>query len=492
MKMKSPFFLIPLIILNCFSFTFAQPDSYQPIFHITGQTSTSYIGQDISNCGDQNGYGADELLLSNSDPDEVWMFYGGEYLDTIPDLIFGASYGIVGPILYDDNIRSYDYGSLIICQILNYYSTLYLYDCGSELDTLYDMSFQGTSYNDCFGNKLAIGDVNGDGWNDIITSAENFGSISTGRGKLYVYFGGEDMDNIADFTISEMYNDFGDRLGSGLACGDVNGDGYDDILAMTASPRIAYLFYGGAELDSIPDWSYSQYPNYLNCQCGIIPNLRGDQLAAIVLHETGWYTYLFFGGDPPSNQPDQTLDVGLPIYVGDLNRDNYGDMVGINVNIFKIYYGSPSGAVYGSSVYPPYPPWEIGRCGDVNGDGFTDIGYSSAHPDYYGTMIVYADTTLNSITKFPNSAITSFKLLPNYRNPFNSLTTISFNIIKEENINLNIFDSLGRLVVNLINQKIPSGKHQIIWNAQNFSSGVYFIQLQSENRSETNPIEILR
>jgi hypothetical protein len=358
----------------------------------------SYIGYYISGCSDQNGDGATELLISNWDPNEILLYYGGEEMDTIPNMIFGLSYGSPRAIAYGENLYSNEHGNILITQILNGYTTIYMYDCESELDTSYDMIFQGEEYNDCFGNKIGIGDINGDGWNDIITSAQAFGSWEEGRGKLYAYFGGPDMDNIPDLTITSMYNNFGDRLGAGLACGDINGDGYDDILTMTASPTIAYLFYGGSDLDSIPNWSYSQWPAYLNCLCRIIPNLDGDQYADFVLHDAGWYAYLFFGGNPLANQPDQTLDVGLPVYVGDLNGDNYDDMVGIMVNVFKIYYGSPTGAVYGSYVFTPYPPWEIGYCGNVNGDGFDDIGYSSAHPYYYGTMIVYADTTLNSVT----------------------------------------------------------------------------------------------
>jgi len=75
-----------ILLLSISRITTAQTDSCEPIFHITGETPESSIGSDIGYCADQNGGSADELLLSNSDPNEVWMFYGGAYLDALPDL----------------------------------------------------------------------------------------------------------------------------------------------------------------------------------------------------------------------------------------------------------------------------------------------------------------------------------------------------------------------------------------------------------------------
>jgi len=65
----------------------AQPDSCQPIFHITGENSSSFFGSYIGACSGQNGDGCDEFLVSSQNPEEVMMFYGGTNLNTIPDMI---------------------------------------------------------------------------------------------------------------------------------------------------------------------------------------------------------------------------------------------------------------------------------------------------------------------------------------------------------------------------------------------------------------------
>ena len=497
---------LSLLVLLLLALCLPAPASaeYQPIFHITGENPTSYIGSKISNCGDQNGDGADELLLSNHDPEkEVFLFYSGEYLDTIPDLIFSQPNTVtLGAITYGENIRSLDYGSILVCH--NYYdiSRIYLYDCGAELDTLYDMIFLGESYADGFGLKIATGDVNGDGWNDIVTSAVNFGPWEEDWGKLYVFYGGADMDNIPDFTITAMYNNFGDGLGSGLACGDVNGDGFADILATTASPRKAWLFYGGSEPDSIPDWSYSApSPDYLITHCTIAPDLTGDEYADIILAPaTSPSAYVFFGGEIVSNTPDQNINVtcGSITYTGNLNGDEYGDLIGKShtYNLVRPLYGSTAGINPGEIIDTDGSPIAVGNCGDVNGDGFDDIGYSTGYPEYYGSMIVYADTTLSSVNREQITENRSFELLPNYPNPFNATTTIPFTLDRAGKVELNIYDILGRSVrvqqAAPLQGWYPAGSHQIVWEAEGMASGMYFVRLETVNETKSMPVMLVK
>ncbi len=74
-------------------------------------------------------------------------------------------------------------------------------------------------------------------------------------------------------------------------------------------------------------------------------------------------------------------------------------------------------------------------------------------------------------------------LYPAYPNPFNPTTTIRFNIGEGNGImrtlRLNIYDINGRLVEILINKKLEPGTHEVQWNAQHQSSGVYFSELIS-------------
>ncbi len=97
----------------------------------------------------------------------------------------------------------------------------------------------------------------------------------------------------------------------------------------------------------------------------------------------------------------------------------------------------------------------------------------------YGTI-----TSVKSNIK--TTAPTDFDLLPNYPNPFNARTIISFNISTEQTVTISIYDLLGRRVSTLLSQKMPSGTHRVSWNGKNdngeeLSSGVYIYQLQSQS-----------
>ena len=85
-----------------------------------------------------------------------------------------------------------------------------------------------------------------------------------------------------------------------------------------------------------------------------------------------------------------------------------------------------------------------------------------------------------------------FELYPNYPNPFNPVTNISFSLPKDQNVKLNIFNMNGQLVNTLINEERSAGKHTIHWNAGNSASGVYLYQLQVGDRSFTHKMILLK
>ena len=71
-----------------------------------------------------------------------------------------------------------------------------------------------------------------------------------------------------------------------------------------------------------------------------------------------------------------------------------------------------------------------------------------------------------------------FTLNQNYPNPFNPSTTISFALPVRSNVTLKIYDAIGREVAVLVNQEKPAGQHQVLFDAKNLASGVYYYRLQ--------------
>ncbi len=72
----------------------------------------------------------------------------------------------------------------------------------------------------------------------------------------------------------------------------------------------------------------------------------------------------------------------------------------------------------------------------------------------------------------------SFYLSQNYPNPFNPSTQINFSLTKDSNVELKIFDILGREIAVLINRPMSSGAHSITFNAPGLTSGVYIYKIE--------------
>ena len=78
--------------------------------------------------------------------------------------------------------------------------------------------------------------------------------------------------------------------------------------------------------------------------------------------------------------------------------------------------------------------------------------------------------------------IYSYNLYQNYPNPFNPSTTISYDLVKESKVELNIFNLLGQKVKTLVNEVQNTGKKSVMWNGENssggtVSSGIYFYNI---------------
>ena len=86
----------------------------------------------------------------------------------------------------------------------------------------------------------------------------------------------------------------------------------------------------------------------------------------------------------------------------------------------------------------------------------------------------------------------SFKLEQNYPNPFNPETTIKFSLVHEGVTSLDIFNILGESIVSLIHGVMSAGKHQIKFNSQTLTSGVYFYKLQQGSFSEIKKMILIK
>jgi len=76
----------------------------------------------------------------------------------------------------------------------------------------------------------------------------------------------------------------------------------------------------------------------------------------------------------------------------------------------------------------------------------------------------------------------SFKLYQNYPNPFNPVTSIKFDLPKNTDITLKVYDISGKEVKSLLNEYKNAGSYSVNFDAGYLSSGVYFYQLKSGSK----------
>ena len=100
----------------------------------------------------------------------------------------------------------------------------------------------------------------------------------------------------------------------------------------------------------------------------------------------------------------------------------------------------------------------------------------------------YNTFDLRGIELYPSDV----QLLPAYPNPFNPITNITFVMENESNIKLSVYDIRGREVDILVNGITGQGEHSVVWDAADFSSGIYYIQIVSDNHSETQKIMLIK
>ncbi len=101
---------------------------------------------------------------------------------------------------------------------------------------------------------------------------------------------------------------------------------------------------------------------------------------------------------------------------------------------------------------------------------------------------IWTLTSINNNYEF----IKDFRLFEAYPNPFNPVTNIKFQIPANEFVKLEVYDISGKIVDVLINGNLNAGIYEAKWNAENFSSGIYFYRLSSKNYSDTKKIILLK
>jgi hypothetical protein len=113
------------------------------------------------------------------------------------------------------------------------------------------------------------------------------------------------------------------------------------------------------------------------------------------------------------------------------------------------------------------------------GEPFIGKSFSSTNQHNIGFWYVYRQSTITDIEREDETIPTVFKLEQNYPNPFNPSTIIKFGVPERSNVTLKIYDILGEEVKTLVNEEMEAGWHSKVFNAAEYSSGIYIYRIQA-------------
>src|SRR5690606_31667997 len=87
---------------------------------------------------------------------------------------------------------------------------------------------------------------------------------------------------------------------------------------------------------------------------------------------------------------------------------------------------------------------------------------------------------------------TEYTLFQNYPNPFNPVTIIRYDIPKAGNVELKVYDILGREVKVLVNEIKSAGRYEVEFNASDLASGIYIYRIQTPDFTKSQKMILVR
>ncbi len=450
------------------------------MYHVKTPSDTTvfqtYQGLDCS-LGDFNGDGIQDLLVSGN-PTKIYLGISSGVFDTIPFFtkyqeLGGYSFGqqvSIGKINEDncDDLITTDAGY----PNGDYVGRVYIFFGETQMDTTAYYVLNGIHQLNGFGYRIALGDLNNDGFKDIIVKGLDASESGPNGTILFpyikIFLGGNTIDTtVWKYLEGTLYTYYG------VTSFDVNNDGKDDLLWTIWNPQDSLTYinihFSNGDIDTIPSLILKNpYVANFGWEVKNAGDMNGDGYDDILVSTyeatiDAGYVFIFSGG------PDMDANFDAAVGMGGVSKFGYST----------------------SSI------------GDVNGDGYSDIIVGAyayrwyTEKGYWGIFLGDSSIPVTSVSEEDIPQPKDFVLYQNYPNPFNPSTVIGYKLSVISNVKLTVYNLLGKEISTLVNEEKPAGEYEIKFDASNLSSGVYYYKLtltdtQGNKQTKTKSMILLK
>jgi len=443
------------------------------LYNLIGETEYGSFGQSISNAGDLNDDGRPDLVVGAYRNSTAGHWAGRAF----------AFYGRPGP--YPITINAEDA----------------------------DCIFTGENADDQFGICVSgAGDVNLDGYDDLLIGADGYNDPYEWSGRAYIYSSVDcSLLHVLECEEQGEYDEFGVSVSD---AGDVDNDGWPDVIIgarddLNSGPGKAYVYsFAPFAIPASLDIKPGSCPNPLNVKA------HGREM---YIEDKDNQNLMAAKENPAQRDKPTGPRAVLPVAIVGTEELDVADIDPTSLmleGVPALRWG------FEDVTTPLHEQAEECECNNLGADGFVDltlkfdraaiiaalgevydrdvIPLTITGELYDGTPIEGTDCVLILGDSAPEAApagapnVASAVGLSNYPNPFNPATEIAFTLPTAAEVRLEVYNLMGQKVTTLIDKQMNAGEHTCVWDGSDVASGVYFYRLETPDFVDTRKMVLMK